>query len=519
MESRMGKQNQVIKDIEVTFGDNDQLVSTTDLKGVITYANDIFCQVAGYSLDELVGQNHSLVRHPDMPKEAFKDLWAKLKAGQSWRGMVKNRCKNGSFYWVDAYVTPLYEEGKHIGYQSVRIQPNSELKAKAESTYKKINSGTPLKSKFTSLKPRRYISIVTFISLMVWVFLTLPLQHFFIILLAFFAIFIFNIKELVNTPLALEKLQLQFDSPSRLIYEGDEPFDIANFHIGLLEARIKTILGRTSDATIQLQGLAEELNSISVTTSEGVDIETEELEQLAAAIQQMSVTAQEIGRSTIEAADKTQETQEQCLQTLSNMQSTSSMVAQLANDVDSAAVSANDLVKESDDIAKVMTEIQGIADQTNLLALNAAIEAARAGDQGRGFSVVADEVRALSSRTHEATRLIQASVGQMQGTLKGWSNKMLESSKQAKLTLNEAAEAKTLVESISVKITEIYDISTSISTAAEQQSMVSEDLSRNVVRISDLSKDTKVHADKLKKDSNDLSKKSDNIAALSDMFL
>lgn len=354
---------------------------------------------------------------------------------------------------------------------------------------------------------------------MVWVFLTLSLQHFAIVLIAFFAIFIFNIKELVNTPLALEKLQLQFDSPSRLIYEGDEPFDIANFHIGLLEARIKTILGRTSDATIQLQGLAEELNRISVTTSEGVDIETEELEQLAAAIQQMSVTAQEIGRSTIEAADKTQETQEQCLQTLNNMQSTSSMVAQLANDVDSAAVSANDLVKESDDIAKVMTEIQGIADQTNLLALNAAIEAARAGDQGRGFSVVADEVRALSSRTHEATRLIQASVGQMQGTLKGWSNNMIESSKQAKLTLNETAEAKTLVESILVKITEIYDISTSISAAAEQQSMVSEDLSRNVVRISDLSKDTKVHADKLKKDSNDLSKKSDNIAALSDMFL
>lgn len=127
----MGEQNQVIKDIEVNFGENDQLVSTTDLKGVITYANDIFCQVAGYSLDELVGQNHSLVRHPDMPKEAFKDLWAKLKAGQSWRGMVKNRCKNGSFYWVDAYVTPLYEAGKHIGYQSVRIQPNSELKAKA----------------------------------------------------------------------------------------------------------------------------------------------------------------------------------------------------------------------------------------------------------------------------------------------------------------------------------------------------------------------------------------------------
>ena len=107
-----------ITTVERTFTEKEQLVSTTDLNGTITYANAEFCEIAGYSLDELIGQHHNIVRHPDMPKAAFKDLWEKLKRGDSWRGMVKNRCKNGDYYWVDAYVTPLLTNGKITGYQS-----------------------------------------------------------------------------------------------------------------------------------------------------------------------------------------------------------------------------------------------------------------------------------------------------------------------------------------------------------------------------------------------------------------
>ena len=93
---------------EVTFSPSEQLVSVTDTQGVILYANDDFCRIAGYSQQELEGEHHNIVRHPDMPKAAFADLWQKLKRGDSWRGMVKNRCKDGRYYWVDAYVTPLY---------------------------------------------------------------------------------------------------------------------------------------------------------------------------------------------------------------------------------------------------------------------------------------------------------------------------------------------------------------------------------------------------------------------------
>ncbi len=100
---------------ENLVGDSDELVSTTDLKGVITYCNDAFCRIAEYSHDELLGQNHNIVRHGDMPKAAFGDMWARLKQGKAWRGIVKNSTKSGGYYWVDAYVTPIYEVPSSCG--------------------------------------------------------------------------------------------------------------------------------------------------------------------------------------------------------------------------------------------------------------------------------------------------------------------------------------------------------------------------------------------------------------------
>ena len=132
-----------VNDTEVTFGPNDQLVTSTTEKGVITFANDTFCRVSGYSHEQLLGQAHNIVRHPDMPAAVFKTMWEDLKAGKHWLGLVKNRCANGSYYWVDAYITPLRQEGRIIGYESVRSAPSREQIERAEASYRRINSGKP----------------------------------------------------------------------------------------------------------------------------------------------------------------------------------------------------------------------------------------------------------------------------------------------------------------------------------------------------------------------------------------
>ncbi|HNI99651.1 MAG TPA: PAS domain-containing protein, partial [Leptospiraceae bacterium] len=131
------------------------ITSKTDTKGVITYANPEFLAVSGYSLEELIGKPHSIMRHPDMPEWTFEDLWSTVKNGNSWNGIVKNRCKNGDYYWVDANVSPLYEAGHIIGYISVRTKPTPEQIQRAEKNYwdsakkadKKLSSISDIKIK------------------------------------------------------------------------------------------------------------------------------------------------------------------------------------------------------------------------------------------------------------------------------------------------------------------------------------------------------------------------------------
>lgn len=126
---------------EITFPKGDELISSTDSKGVITSVNDTFCKIAGYPEKELLGQAHNIVRHADMPSDAFKLMWGCLKAKKPWLGVVKNRCKNGDHYWVNAYVMPLIENGEIKGYESVRTSPSSQQKDRATSTYNRLNPG------------------------------------------------------------------------------------------------------------------------------------------------------------------------------------------------------------------------------------------------------------------------------------------------------------------------------------------------------------------------------------------
>ena len=136
------RDNGPITNNEVNFPDDSVLVSKTDLGGKITFVNYGFLDISGYSFEDLIGSGHNIVRHPDMPKEAFADLWKTVKDGHPWEGIVKNRCKNGDFYWVKANVSPIIEAGSVIGYISVRVKPSREQIQQAEALYKKFKTGT-----------------------------------------------------------------------------------------------------------------------------------------------------------------------------------------------------------------------------------------------------------------------------------------------------------------------------------------------------------------------------------------
>ena len=482
----MNKRNQHVVNEEVTYSSQEQLVSTTDLRGVITYTNDIFCRVAGYLPEELLGKNHNIIRHPDMPKAAFHDLWVHAKAGRPWRGAVKNRCKDGRYYWVDAYVTPIYEGGKITGYQSVRTKLNDKTRDIASQAYRQLlkqeqqkRSASPLLAAVKSGLP-----LVGLLALLAVIGLMGDVSTLGWSLLPIAWLAVCYRKSLLGTRQFLNGLTKEYDSISRLVYSGDAPHAIADYHLKMWQARTRTILGRVDDATGSLKGLASSMLAAMTGARQDLSQQDSDTQQIAAAITEMSATAHEITRNSQQAANNAEEAQHQCQLTQEQLEQTRVRIVGLANEAKQAAAATMALTEESNRIGTLMGEIQGIADQTNLLALNAAIEAARAGEHGRGFAVVAEEVRALSTRTHGATEQIQTSINHIQQTLAKW-HVMMDTNMAHSQECVAAAEAgSNSLSRVLGEIDQIVAITVEISSAAEQQQQVAEEIGENVHQIS-----------------------------------
>ncbi|RDH84197.1 MAG: methyl-accepting chemotaxis protein [endosymbiont of Escarpia spicata] len=250
--------------------------------------------------------------------------------------------------------------------------------------------------------------------------------------------------------------------------------------VNKMHANITTVAA----STVDMSSAAEQMSVITEETNLGIQKQQMETDQVATAISQMTATVQEVTRNATKAAQAAQDADQEAHNGQNVVTKTINSINRLANDVQSAAEVIHKLENNTESIGAVLDVIKGIAEQTNLLALNAAIEAARAGEQGRGFAVVADEVRTLAARTQDSTREIESMIEQLQGGAKQAVQVMEASSEQAKATVDQAAGAGHALEAITSGITSISDMNLQIATASEEQTQATEEINRSVINIS-----------------------------------
>lgn len=448
----------------------DVILSITDQDGLIHFINPAFCELSGYQNEDLIAQNHNIVRHKDSPNFLFEDMWHTLKAGRPWLGMVKNKSKTDTTYWLDLFIRPVYQSGQLLGYESHGIPAQGDKLQRAQNVYTK---GV---SPYINRQLLSQSILLTLFMLVGNVFVAGAY-------LAWFPVIF-----IIAYAFTYWRHRLEQQSVNQVyVYTGGTDALAQTQYAAMISARLEQAKNdELHNTLLELVASSKLIYERMENSDNHIRRQLDDTHDIAAAVEQMGYTVKQVSDSigmaeqaTVAASDATDKAKVTISHTMGSI---ISLIDEL-NETNDSIQRLGDHRKEIDQILEV---IRSVADQTNLLALNAAIEAARAGEAGAGFSVVANEVRDLASRTRESTAQITSILEKFQNIIADTVSLMDKGIKQATHSEEHVEETVENLATIAGSIFNLTDMNAMIRQAVTEQTITADEIARNITNINEI---------------------------------